>query len=593
MIRWWTLGGVLVALNLGVAGLFGADAAPRNVDPNLDKKIDAALAKARESLLTAPATATTDSEASIVAYALHKGGLPTTHPKIAGAVDSILKKVEQGTYGTGNGPAQHIYEAACDAMLLVDLDAAKYQAQLGAIRDHIVGRQRMNGSWHYPVTPPGDDIGDTSITQFALLGLWAIKRAGVEVPVEVWDKAARWLLATQHSDGGFSYHPQEREKPEFFNPTMSMTAAGASSLMIIQRMLYDGRVAPPPEAMPSSRKRFGVLEAFPTDQPPERKPAQPAPGKKVSYDTLERHSKQAVSWLGGHFEPRTKFHFFTYELYGCERVGSLIESEKIGSHKWYEEGAQILVAEQRPNGEWIAILSPRAMTAFGILFLTRATQSIVQPRVKIRLTGAGLLAGGRGLPDDLSKVAIEDGSVKQRRKLGPIDELLAELEKASVDQTPVNPQSIITTLQFDKPDELVGKLDQLPGLLRNPKPEVRQVAAWALGRSGDIRMAPKLIEALSDPDINVAADASLALFVLSRQPQGVLKGDMGTERVAPEPPDAAEYDLDGEKLPADQVEAAQAAVARWRRDSRQSWMRWYLLNRPYDERDDRTQIRNK
>lgn len=557
-------------------------AAPQSVyaiDDALAKRIDDTLAKAKASLLK-PVVSLNDSEASIVAYALHKSGLPVTHPQIAGAVDAILKKVERGTFGTGMGPVQHIYEASSDAMLLVDLDPVKYRAELGVIRDYIVGRQRSNGSWHYPVTPPNEDIGDTSITQFAVLGLWAIQRADVTVPVETWDKAARWLVATQFENGGFAYHPQEKEKPEFFNPTMSMTAAGASSLLVIQRMMYGDRVIATPEQVSTSRKRFGVLEAFPTEQTAASKPVVVA--KKVSYETIDRHAKKAAGWLGSHFEPRPKFHFFTYELYGCERVGSLMETEKFGTHRWYEEGADALATNQKADGEWYAVLSPRAITAFGILFLTRATQSIVQPRVKVRLTGAGLLAGGRGLPDDLSKVAIEDGAVKQRRKLGPIDEMLADLEKAAVDETPVNPQSVMISLQFDKPEELVGKLEQLPGLLKSPKAEVRQVAAWALGRSGELRMVPRLIEALSDPDINVAADASLALCVLSRQPQGVIKGEGSNERVPPEPQDVSEFDADGDKLPAEQVDAAKAAVAQWRRTSIQAWTLWYMQNRPYD-----------
>lgn len=577
---------------IGVASFCAAEDPIRKVDEGLGKRIDETLAKARAVLLK-PSASISDSEASIVAYALHKSGSPATHPQIVGVAEAIVKKVEQGSYGTGMGPPQHIYEAACDAMLLVDLDAQRYQPQLGVIRDYIVGRQRSNGSWHYPVTPRDDDVGDTSITQFALLGLWAIQRADIEVTNEVWDKAARWLLAVQHETGAFSYHPQERNVPENGQLTMSMTAAGASSLMIIQRMLYGDRLNAAPQVISTSRKRFGVLEAFPTDVPVDKKPATPQAGKKVSFDTLDRNVKRATAWLGGHFQPRPTFHFFTYELYGCERVGALMETEKFGSHKWYEEGADALVAHQKTTGDWHATSSPRAMTAFGILFLTRATQTIVQPRVKIRLTGAGLLAGGRGLPEDLTKVAIEDGSVTQRRKLGPIDELLADLEKSAVGETPVSPQAVIATLQFDKPDELIGKLDQLPGMLQHPKPEVRQVAAWALGRSGELRMVPRLIEALSDPDINVAADASLALCVLSRQPQGVLKGDTGKERVPPEPQDVMEFDADGEKLPAEQVDAARAAEAQWRRNSIQAWTRWYLLNRPYDERDDRTQIRNR
>ena len=583
----------LICFGSAVAVCAAADTPPsKKLDVGLEKKINDALTKAKDSLLKTGATGLVDSEASIVAYALHKGGLPATHPKIAGAIDAITQKIQAGAYGTGNGPPHHVYEAACDAMLLVDIDPAAHQAKLNVLRDYITTRQRSNGSWHYPATPAADNVGDTSITQFALLGLWAVRRADIEVAPEAWDKAARWLIDTQLSDGGFAYHPQEKEKPENYNSTMSMTAAGASSLLIIQRMLYGDRIISTPEAVPSSRKRFGVLEAFPQENSAGPKAAA-QPAKKISNETLDKSIRKAHTWLNGHFDPRPKFHFYTYELYGCERVGSLLETDRFGSHHWYEDGAQSLSENQRPDGSWYATSSPRAMTAFGILFLTRATQSIVTPRVKVRMTGAGLLAGGRGLPDDLSKVAIQDGSVTQRKKLGPLDELLADLEKSAVTDVPVNPQSVIATLQFDKPDELVGKLDQLPAMLKHPKPEVRQVAAWALGRSGELRMIPLLVTALADTDLNVAADASLALCVLTRQPQGIAKGDSATDRISPEPPEVNEVDIDGEKLPPEKIEAAKAALAEWRRSSQQAWTRWYLAHRPYDERDDRQQIRNK
>lgn len=562
----------------------------KKLDSPLGRKIDESVIKARDWLIKSAPNAADSSEISIVAYALHKAGVPATDPLIANAVTGITKKIQQGSYTTGTGPLHHVYEAACDAMLLVDLDATAHRDKLSVLRDYIIGRQRSNGSWHYPATSPTEDVGDTSITQFAILGLWAVRRAEIEVPNGVWEKAAQWLFATQHKDGGFAYHPNEKSKPDENTPTLSMTAAGASSLLIIQRMLHDNRVITAADPATSSRKRFGVLEFLPSEQPVAKKNADPL---KVKYETLERNIKNASSWIASHYTPRPTFHFFTYELYGCERVGSLLESEKFGSHNWYEEGADSLIAHQNPEGNWNGHASPRAMAAFGMLFLVRATQSIVQPRVKVRMTGAGLLAGGRGLPDDLSKVTVQDGSVKQLKKLGPLDEMLADLEKSAVGDVPVNPQSVIATLQFDNPEELVGKLDQLPTMLQHPKPEVRQVAAWALGRSGDLRQIPRLITALADPDINVAADASLALCVLTRQPQGVVKGEFATERIAPEPPEVMEVDFDGEKLPQEKIDAAKAAQAAWRRASQQAWNRWYLNNRPYDERDDRQQIRNK
>ena len=46
------------------------------------------------------------------------------------------------------------------------------------------------------------EASDTSQAQFALLGLWAAQRAGVEVSPEVWQKAGRWFLSSQREDGG-------------------------------------------------------------------------------------------------------------------------------------------------------------------------------------------------------------------------------------------------------------------------------------------------------------------------------------------------------------------------------------------------------
>ena len=41
-------------------------------------------------------------------------------------------------------------------------------------------------------------------------------------------------------------------------------------------------------------------------------------------------------------------------------------------------------------------------TAFGLMFLTRATHKTLGRRHRRRKIGGGLLAGGRGLPKDLS-----------------------------------------------------------------------------------------------------------------------------------------------------------------------------------------------
>jgi hypothetical protein len=60
-------------------------------------------------------------------------------------------------------------------------------------------------------------------------------------------------------------------------------------------------------------------------------------------------------------------------MYGLERAGMLYGTEIIGSHRWYTEGAEALLALQKADGGW----GSNNNTCFVILFLTRATRALV------------------------------------------------------------------------------------------------------------------------------------------------------------------------------------------------------------------------
>ena len=93
------------------------------------------------------------------------------------------------------------------------------------------------GYWTYPVTARAGDRGDTSITQYALLGLWDAERHGVSIPNAVWDRAASWLVATQDSDGAFWYHPGNEQ----YQPTHSIVAAGTANVLVCRGGAARGR----------------------------------------------------------------------------------------------------------------------------------------------------------------------------------------------------------------------------------------------------------------------------------------------------------------------------------------------------------------
>jgi hypothetical protein len=168
--------------------------------------------------------------------------------------------------------------------------------------------------------------------------------------------------------------------------------------------------------------------------------------------------------------------------------------------------------------------------------------------------GGGLLVGGRGLPEDLNAVQVDQGGVRVRKLKGPVDELLAELEKGESRKVESAQAALVETIATENPEALIGQSDRLLKLVRDRRSEVRRTAFWALGRTNDLRVVPTLIAGLNDADLDCMVEARNALRYISK------KLDVR------EPPDDATGD-----------QRAAAIVL---------WKKWYLTVRPYDDRDD-------
>jgi hypothetical protein len=244
-----------------------------------------------------------------------------------------------------------------------------------------------------------------------------------------------------------------------------------------------------------------------------------------------------------------------YYLYGIERLAALANLTEIAGHDWYEEGAAALVAYQRESGMWEDGCGQLPATSLGLLFLIRATEQMLdRPQSRPRGISGGLQVGGRGLPQNLDDVQVDRGTIRTRKLKGPVDSLLAELENAKSDRVESAEAALVETITAQEARALVGQTDRLLKLLRDPRPTVRRAAAWALGRTNELRVVPQLIQALSDADPGVMLAANDALRFISK-------------RVT---------DVD---LPDEPTEAQRnAAIARWKK--------WYLAVRPYSERDD-------
>ncbi len=541
-------------------------------DPT-DAEIQTAIRRGVEYLLATQNPQTAHGR-ELLGYTLFRCGVAADHPAVKNTIDRVVGSIKPTGYDPGG---DHYYTAGCAAMLLSAIDGEKYREQLQVIANYITAGQNSSGGWNYPTDT--QTFGDTSVTQYALLGLWAAHEAGIEVSPQVWDRAATWLRKTQVNDG-FIYRPMGQAPGGI--PSHSMTAAGTSTLLLCRHMLHPnakGAVvaqSKPVNPAASTKKRYGLLEPIDvTRKPEEEKPATPArrdapAASTSSLSDINSHARRGVSWIESNWAVKVPTWNYYY-LYGLERLAAFGEIEKIGNHDWYLEGAKFLLAEQKPEGNWAGNDSPQVSTCFCLLFLGQATaQALNHPPRRVTKVGTGLLMAGRGLPDDLSSVTVKDGRVATLKTDEPITDLLAQLESgADADLLPIQ-EKIVETVQSEDREQLIGQTDRLIALLDSKKPEVRRIGLWALARGNDLAQAPRFIAMLADPDLDVAIEANRSLSFLSRRIAGV---GIAVDPLA---------GLRDEKSEAEQKRIADA----WRREATERWKNWYLTVRPYGERDD-------
>ncbi|MCA9071359.1 MAG: hypothetical protein KDA84_20670 [Planctomycetaceae bacterium] len=530
-------------------------------------QIKTSIERAAAYLRKSVAASGDSGSASIAAYAMIKAGDDPESAAVQKVVAGVAKRANSSNYVPGS---DGIYGAGVELMLLEAAGGKKYRKEMEAIVAYLVHHQNPSGAWDYVGAYEG---GDTSQCQYAMLGFWAAERAGIKVNRAVWDRGAKWFLQTQGREGGFCYHPNKKNA-EDLEITHSMTAAGVCSVMLARMHLYPNDDGPGQSSAPKKKTaKFGVLEEVDLDtveKPDGTKEVNPDDYKpSVASSALLGSASRANGWLGRRFTV-SGTRWVMYYLYTLERAAALMNVNQIGGHDWYREGATYLVRSQAKDGSWKSVSGQVPCTAFGILFLTRATAKALGHHVPLDPLGNGMLAGGRGLPDDLNKAVLKDGKVETEKDLGPIDQLLAELEKVESVDVAAAQKAIVEQVTLGDREELIKQKERLVKLAKHPNVEVRRTAIWALGRTEDLNKAKLLIDALDDNDVDVMVEARNALCILSRKPLGF---------GLPESP----FDKLPESATPDQK---QEAVKQWRKKLKDNWEKWYYKYRPYQERDD-------
>lgn len=268
---------------------------------------------------------------ALVLYTLLSSGLEPSHPAI-----------QRGLAFLKVAPPEKTYSISCELMALAAMDDEILLPWIEERADDLISWQLHNGGWAYP-----EGHWDFSTSQFAALGLRAAAEAGAEIPEEVWrdmidlclDNQARPNNKRLPLRAGFSYYPG------YHVPTGSMTTAGLTVMAIAREQLGERMkrtVAPK------------VEEAI-----------------QLSLQFLQEDFTTAIN---PHYNQNWRY----YWLYGVERVGALLNFEKLGHHDWYQAGASFLVWDQGGKGQWSTPWGrSEATTCFALLFLKKATARAV------------------------------------------------------------------------------------------------------------------------------------------------------------------------------------------------------------------------
>lgn len=308
--------------------------------------------------------------------------------------------------------------------------------------------KRENGKlvgWAYPQNPT--ERPDASNTQYALLGLYAGKQAGANIPEQMWKDIRDLYVRTQVKDprsdsGWWRYLEPEYGKT---GASFTMTTAGVSGLIIANMGLdaNDHNLDP----ATGIAANCGV---YPSNEP----------------------IRLGLNWIGKNFafEGAEESKAAFYNTYGIERVGRLSGQRFLGTTDWYRAGCEWLVGAQHPDGFWsraegIGIDGIKVVsTSFSLLFLSKGRSPVLIS--KLAYGGNGRMVG---------KVLEEDeerpGVLGWNRKHSDARHLTEFCARELFKGTPLgwqvyDPRRVTLTTQQDLLEE-VGVLTQSPILYLN------------------------------------------------------------------------------------------------------------------------------
>ncbi len=336
--------------------------APQPARAVTDEQVTQAIDKAKEWLINqGPGGSWPQEEgrfpggrSDMALYTLaYIGGNPN-HQTIATALEFAMSRSCEATYVR----AMRVMALSAVLAKLAEPQRTKVRQALGVNVRWLIEAQGNHGGWNYESLHGGAGVRfDLSNTQMAILALWQASLAGVEIPASVWQRTQNLYYKLQHDDGSWNYGDLTHVVDGAGSPGYgSMTAAGLASIYILADMLDQNGGCPCLMGKSSGERA-----------------------------ELNRRVELATAWLGREFvvnhcpgkpnKPEWQF----YWLYAAERVGIAGGVRYFGTHNWYREGAEYLVANQEASGAWHN--GNIVNTCFAMLFLYKGRAPVIYEKL--------------------------------------------------------------------------------------------------------------------------------------------------------------------------------------------------------------------
>ena len=257
---------------------------------------------------------------ALALMALLHSGVPEDNPVVKDGIDYLLYHAPVPDWNQWDDT----YDFAVAILALTATgNKEKYHNRVAFATNRILTKQRYKG-WGYGAFP------DMAHMHYVLLALYAAQKWEIEIPEDSFKQAAEWITSMQREDGGWSYAGIEVTSP------WAETSYGSMSMTALMGLKICG--------VPPTAKQF----------------------------------QKGLKWLTRHYTITSNpgaYEWHYYYLLALQRALTIPPSqEKSGKHDWYEEGAALLLSQQRPDGSWKSggQEEPIMSTCFSILFLSKA-----------------------------------------------------------------------------------------------------------------------------------------------------------------------------------------------------------------------------